>query len=421
MNNDFVSLPPYVVNDINPVMGFAENIDWGTNTLKIPQIHLEHKLTGKGIKVAVIDTGVDPNHEDLQGAVIKTLNTTSEPYAFTNGHGTGCAGIIGARKNDKGILSVAPDCQIIAIKALTESGNGSMTDIVEAIHLAIAEGVHVINMSLGGGGGTPALQSAVEKAAAAGIYVICSAGNSGTDNSVGYPARYPQAYAIAATNQSNKVSAFSSRGQEVDIAAPGERILTTWKNGAYAVVSGTSFSAPYVSGCFALFCEAKIKMDHPRLKATAIDIEEPGQDHKSGYGLINPFEIIKRYKNLAEPKPCLGATGLTWTNITETSARLSWNPEPSAFNFSVCFKEKAGNNWKESQPTHGPFVDITNLKPGTEYDFYIRSNCANGTKPSETVTLKTLGTTTPETPPVNLTKIHQIKTLLDQFIAENTK
>lgn len=397
--NEIITLPPYVVNDANPIMGFAENIDWGTNLLKIPQIHSEFKLTGKGVKVAVIDTGVDANHEDLKGAVIKTLNTTNEPYSSTNGHGTGTAGIIGARKNNTGILSVAPDCQIIAIKALTESGSGSMTDIVEAINLAINEGVHVINMSLGGGAGTASLQAAVQKAAAAGIYVICSAGNSGGDNSVGYPARYPQAYAVGAINQSNKISAFSSRGDEVDIAAPGERVLTCWKNGGYATVSGTSFSAPYVSGCFALFVEAKIKMDLLKLKETAIDIEEPGEDNKSGYGLIQPYELIKKNTNMACAAPVL-----SFSAINENSVTISWPSVPGGFNYTVEYKRSDSQNWGGQQITRATSVALNNLSPNTNYDFRVKANCSTGISPFTQISAKTIGAT-----PITCPKIDVVR------------
>lgn len=294
MTNDFF-LPPHVINEYDPVLPQSQTIDWGTNVLNIPEIHAAG-LTGKGIRIAVIDTGVDSEHPDLVGAIDSMHNTTSEPYAFTNGHGTGVAGIIGARNNSDGILGTAPDCKIIAIKAMSENGGGSLTDIIKAIDLAIQSMVHVINLSLGTTADVPGLKSAIERARRAGIYVVCSAGNAGRDNSVVYPARYESTYAVGATNQAGNVSAFSSRGWEVDIAAPGERVLTTWRNKSYARVSGTSFASPYVAGLFALFLEANIKINHNRLKQTAIDIEEPGQDQKSGHGLINPKAFIDRYK-----------------------------------------------------------------------------------------------------------------------------
>lgn len=374
-----VFLPPYVVNDANPVLPNAETIDWSILSLKIPQIHSEFKLTGKGVKVAIIDTGVHADHEDLKGKVIETHNTTSEAYGWTNGHGTGVAALVGASKNTTGILSVAPDCQIIAIKALTESGSGSMVDIVEAVNLAIDRGAHVINMSLGGGGGFAPLEAAINRAAAAGIYVISSAGNSGADNSVGYPGKYPNGYAIAATNQAGKVSAFSSRGPEVDIAAPGERVLTAWKNGGYATVSGTSFSSPIVAGCFALFVQAKIKVTLEMLKSTAIDIEEPGFDHKAGYGLINPYELIKKYATMEEPViKCPAPTNFRVSNIGQTDALAEWDASQGAFNYVVQIRKQGENDWKQVNITRITSMPVSNLTQNTDYELRIHAACSNG-------------------------------------------
>src|SRR5688572_20851466 len=193
-----VKLPPFVVNEVGPVLSFAQTNDWGIDRLLIPKIHAAG-FTGKGIRIAVIDTGVE-NHTDLQGAVIKRLKTTSEAYTSTNGHGTGVAGIIGARNNAAGVLGVAYDSEIVSIKALDETGSGSLINIAAAINLAVAEGAHVINLSLGSSGTSKALEAAILNAVNKGIFVVCAAGNDGTDNSVNYPARYIQTYAVGAIN-----------------------------------------------------------------------------------------------------------------------------------------------------------------------------------------------------------------------------
>lgn len=289
--NKEVQLPPFVVNEINPVLPLSQTPDWGHDFLRIPEIH-KIGLTGKNVRIAVIDTACDTAHPDLINSIENIHNLTAEPYKATNNHSTGVCGVIGARNNATGVLGVAPDCKLIPIKALDESGSGSLDTIIKAIDLAISLNVDIINMSLGATGTTNALKQAIARAFAKGIYIVCAAGNSGLDNDVNYPARYAETYGVAAINQSGKISAFSSRGWEVDIAAPGERILTTWKNNSYAKVSGTSFAAPYVAGLFALFLEAKIKVTHDLLKKTSIDIEELGPDTKSGYGLINPVLVV---------------------------------------------------------------------------------------------------------------------------------
>lgn len=308
MSKNDCFLPPHVVNEYGPVLPQSQTIDWSINVLDIPKIHKEFGYRGKGMVAAVIDTGIDKDHPDLKGAISKIINVTAESMAASHGHGIGVAGLIGARDNNTGIYSVAPECQIIGIKAMRETGGGSLAEINKGIDAAIREGVDVINLSLGTTSDVPSLKAAVQRAVDAGIYVICSAGNAGGSNSVVYPARYPIAYAIGATNQAGNVSAFSSRGWEVDVAAPGERVLTSWKNKTFARVSGTSFSAPIVSGLFLLFKEAGIDMTHKIIQETSIDIEEPGQDQKSGHGLIDPYKIISKYgkpKDSEDPKdPC---------------------------------------------------------------------------------------------------------------------
>lgn len=391
-----VQLPPFVVNDINPVMSFAENIDWSISILDIPRIHKEFGLTGKGVKVAVLDTACDVEHEDLKGAVIEAYNTTNEPYptnksAF-NGHSIAVSSLIGARRNNLGILSVAPDCEIIAIKCLMESGSGTMIDITEAINLAVDRGAHIINLSLGGASSTPALQAAVKRAASRGVYVICAAGNSGGNNTVGYPGKYEEAYAVAAINSQKRVSAFSSRGLEVDIAAPGERVLTCFKNNGYATISGTSFASPIVSGCFALFKQGGIKADWQMLKDTAIDIEEPGHDVKAGHGLINPYEIVKRYYKKQEV--CVDPV-VSVVDITESSAKLQW-PAAADHMYTVLVHRKDGTI--SDYRTSNNWFTINDLLPNTKYLAQVRANCNNGVSLTTEVNFITKTSSSPNVP-----------------------
>lgn len=379
-----VSLPPYVINDLSPIRTQSETIDWCMNTLQIPRIRAEFGLTGKGVKVAVIDTGCHIDHEDLKGAVISHHNVTNEPYAWSNGHGSGVASLIGARQNDLGIQSVAPNCQIIAIKALAESGSGSLTDIVKGIDLAVSLGANVINMSLGGNQGTPAMEQAIKNAINKGIHVICAAGNSGGDNTVGWPARYAETVAVGATNQNNQSSAFTSRGPEVDIAAPGERILVAWKNGGYATVSGTSFSSPLMAGCYALFVEAGIKVTHTMLRETAIDIEEPGFDNKSGFGLFNPYEIIKKYK-ASSTCAAINTTTASITNITDNSLTISWSGLLLAgIKYSISVYQGSTSVFV-NKVVSSSSIDLTGLSPNSTYLVKIKTVCPNGSMSAESL------------------------------------
>ncbi len=299
-----VTLPPHYIENIMEVIPFSETTDWGLTSLNIPDFHAMG-ITGKGIKVAVLDTGADPKHQDLKDGITELINVSGENLGFSNGHGTGTCGVLGARKNGNGIIGVAPDCEIIAIKVLRENGGGTYSAIIAGVEAAISKGVDIINMSLGGPSDNPSLESVVNKAVRRGITVICAAGNAGGTDTVSYPARYPSVIAVAATNKHREISSFSSRGKEVDVAAPGEKVRTAWKNNTYAVVSGTSFASPFCAGIAALMMDIGRKLTLQIIKETAFDIEEPGFDTSSGYGIINPFEMLSTHP---EPTPVASIT-----------------------------------------------------------------------------------------------------------------
>lgn len=287
--------PPFVINQFSPVLPLTQLVGWGLNKLGIDTIH-SAGFTGRGIRVAVLDTRVDHSHPDLVGAVIKSLNTTNEADTVAlGGHGTAVAGIIGARNNTTGILGYAPDCEIVAIKVMKESGSGDISDIVEGIDLAVSEKCNIINLSLGTSYDYPGMRDAVKRATDAGILVVCAAGNDGTTDSVNYPGRYPLALAVAAIRESGNISAFSSMGWDVDLACAGESIVCPWKNGGYVTISGTSFASPACAGILALLLQAGLQITQERLYETCIDIESPGRDVKAGYGLINPNGYITKY------------------------------------------------------------------------------------------------------------------------------
>jgi len=301
-DNEFFH-PPFVVNDFNPAISLTQTVDWGLNKLGMPSIH-ESGITGKGIKIAILDTRVKADHPDLKGAVVKSLNATAEPDTVSyGGHGIACAGIAGGRNNSTGVLGYAPECDIVAIKVMAESGSGNLADIVKGIDMAIAEGCHIISMSLGTSSDVSSLRLAVKRATDKGIFVVAAAGNDGQVDSVNYPGKYENVIAVAATNQAGDVSAFSSMGWDVDIAAPGERILCCWKNNGYVTISGTSMATPAIAGILACLLQAKLEVTQQKLYDTAIDIGDVGKDIKSGYGLISPSGYIAKYTPPPPPPP----------------------------------------------------------------------------------------------------------------------
>jgi thermitase len=222
----------------------------------LPKIDLGRALdltTGSGVIVGCIDSGVDYNHPDMVGQVIKGWNfpgNNADPMD-DNGHGTHTAGTIGALTNNNvGIAGIAGGCKILAVKALDAQGSGNTSDIASAMAYAVQHGAKVINMSLGGPQESQTLHAAVQQAASAGVLVVAAAGNDGTQT-LNYPAAYPEALSVGASDESDNRASFSSYGSWVSIAAPGTNILSTTK-GAYEVMQGTSMAAPHVAGVAAL-------------------------------------------------------------------------------------------------------------------------------------------------------------------------
>ncbi|GEK58922.1 serine protease [Marinococcus halophilus] len=223
---------------------------------------------GTGNIIAVIDTGCQTDHPDLQHQIVGGRNFTSDYYGApsmiedNNGHGTHVAGTIAAAGNGLGIAGVAPKARLLILKALNGAGSGSMQGIIEAVRYAVSwrgsneEQVRVISMSLGGPQDVPELHEAIKEAVAADIAVVCAAGNEG-DGDAGteefaYPGAYNEVIQVGAVNFSTKLTPFTNTNDEIDLVAPGASILSTYTGSSYARLSGTSMAAPHVSGALAL-------------------------------------------------------------------------------------------------------------------------------------------------------------------------
>lgn len=208
--------------------------------------------TGDPVKVAIIDTGISNTHPDLSANIKGGVNTINPRISWNddNGHGTHVAGIVAAINNTIGVVGVGPEIDLYAVKVLDRNGSGYLSDVIEGLDWAIKNKIQVVNMSLGTASNVLSLQEAVQRANAAGIVQVAAAGNSG--GSVIYPAAYPEVIAVSATDSSDTIASWSSRGPEIDLAAPGVNIYSTYKGSAYATLSGTSMAAPHVTGVAAL-------------------------------------------------------------------------------------------------------------------------------------------------------------------------
>jgi len=251
---------------------------------------------GAGQRVAVLDTGVQRNHEDLGGMQVQNGAVFGQPEPATvdgGNHGTRLAGIIAAATdNKKGIAGAAPAADILPVKVLDPSGSGSSSNVANGIIWAVdSGGADVINLSLGGPNPSNAMRQAIQHAVFdRGVPVIASAGNSGRCGQPSYPGAFPEVLAVGATDQSNGWASFSTTGPYVSITAPGVSILSTFPPNEYRAGSGTSFSAPYVAAAAAIvrartgFTAGQV---YARLTGTATDLGSPGWDPFFGWGLVN--------------------------------------------------------------------------------------------------------------------------------------
>ncbi|MDD5629023.1 MAG: S8 family serine peptidase, partial [Elusimicrobia bacterium] len=216
-------------------------IPWGVERVRAPAAW--DYTQGAKVRVAVVDTGIYTEHSDLKGKVdggydAFTKSELKANYQDKNGHGTHVAGTIAGIKDGKGVAGVAPKARLYAVRVLDEDGSGSISGIVDGIIWCANNHIQVANMSLGSDSPSPALQRALRYAKAMGVVVVAAAGNSG--GSVGYPAAYPETIAVSASDSSDQIASFSSRGAEVDFIAPGVSIVSSAMDGGFANFNGTS-------------------------------------------------------------------------------------------------------------------------------------------------------------------------------------
>ncbi|MEK7383588.1 MAG: S8 family peptidase [Elusimicrobiota bacterium] len=228
-------------------------LTWGISRVHAPAAW--DTTEGKGVKVAVIDTGIDMTHPDLQGKVdggYSAIKKTENPEDYTddNGHGTHVSGTIAALRNGKGVVGVAPKARLYAVKVLDADGSGNLSDVIDGIVWAAKNDMQVANMSLGAPVSSDAMQRAVRYAKGRGVIIVAAAGNSG--GAVGFPGSYPEVVAVSASDSKDQLASFSSRGPEVDFVAPGVDVVSTKMGGGYVSYSGTSMACPHVAGLVAL-------------------------------------------------------------------------------------------------------------------------------------------------------------------------
>lgn len=263
----------------------------------LPQIATESGWSvskgSKDIVVAVIDTGVQADHPDLQGRLVEGVNIVdpSSPPDDDVGHGTHVAGIISAAVNNgEGVAGMTWYTKIMPVKALDSTGAGSTYSVAEGVLWAVDHGANVINMSLGNYAQAEFLHDALKYAYDHGVVLVAASGNDNTDRP-GFPAAYPEVLAVAATNPDKTRAEYSNYGDYIDIAAPGTNIPSTYPGSRYAALSGTSMASPHVAALASLVRAVNPQLSNEEvmdvLRRTARDLGAQGKDNDFGYGEID--------------------------------------------------------------------------------------------------------------------------------------
>lgn len=272
--------------------------------------------SGRGVVVAVVDTGVRRDHPDLAGQVLagRDFVAPGTPATDQNGHGTHVAGIIAARAgNGRGVAGLAKSSRILPVRVLDAAGSGDTAAVARGIVWAVKHGADVVNLSLGTTRSDTATREAVAYAVSRNVVVVAAAGNDGCAFLFGspttYPASYPDVIGVAAVDRNGATASYSSCGSWVDVAAPGSDIFSTMiarpdsrlgcpATAMYCSLSGTSMASPQVAASAALLIARlgkgwRASTVGSIIQGSADDVGAAGRDRSTGTGIINPRRMLR--------------------------------------------------------------------------------------------------------------------------------
>lgn len=262
----------------------------------------------KNVIVAVVDTGVDLDHPEFKGKLVKGHNfvDNSDVPQDDNGHGSHVSGVIAARANNgTGIAGMSWNSKIMPIKAIGSDGSGSAYDIAQGIYWAADHGADVINLSVGNYTSSAALKEACKYAFDKNVILVAASGND-SSSQPSYPAAYPEVMSVAAVDHNREQAEFSNYGDYVDVAAPGVDIPSTYIYSDYAALSGTSMACPHVAALASLIRSVNPGMKNTDviklIQRTAVDLGAPGKDEAYGYGLINVNAALTKASQSGAPQ-----------------------------------------------------------------------------------------------------------------------
>jgi len=273
-------------------------LPWGVDRIGAELVHSWNK--GQGVKVAILDTGIDLDHPDLRVAGDVTFVPGTTSGDDDNGHGTLVAGITAALDNSIGTVGIAPEVELYAVKVLDKNGIGTMSSLRRGIEWAIENDMQVINMSFGVDAKLGhEFRRVLKEAYRAGIVIVAAAGNDGTAEGEGdtmwAPAKYKQVIAVGAIDEADNRCSLSSTGDTLELVAPGVNIHSTRKGGGYANLNATSAASPHVAGVVALLIASGVTDNvevRQILQGTAEDLGTSGWDSQYGHGLVNATEAL---------------------------------------------------------------------------------------------------------------------------------
>jgi len=298
--NNIYKLPPILKERIAHSRSTIEQLGWGLQRHRLPECW--ELATGKNVNIYILDTGGDVNHPELKNNVKGTYNAVTGNLDVTDvyGHGTHVSGISGADDNKIGMIGVAPDANIYLVNIFAGEG-ANLFDYLAGLDWVKnhqVDGPKVVNLSIGSPDASYLEEEKLTELYDAGITVVAAAGNDGDFYAdINFPGRYDTTIAAASSRGDDNISDFSSKGKGVDLAAPGDGIISAVPGGGYQQWSGTSMAAPFVTGIVGLMLEINPKLTpaeiKDRLTKTATDIYEAGKDINSGFGLINPLVVLQ--------------------------------------------------------------------------------------------------------------------------------
>lgn len=302
---NYFRLPPDVkIKAVTKAL--SEVVDWSLNYMHIPELWKQTK--GKGVHVAVLDTGFSP-HPDLDDAMVETVDFTHSPSGARDvvGHSMWCLGMIGGRANGIGVIGVMPECRMSAYKVLGDGGSGDENSIGAAMERVLQTDVDICSLSLGGGQMSDGLRKLFQRfTSKRGKFLFGAAGNDGNLLDVNYPAKWPEFLCIGAIGKDGRPTRFSNGGPRVDAYAPGLEMVSTipMERGGYGTMSGTSMACPQAAAIGGLALAKHREFQG----ATELATTEQMREHikrtakmENGIGIINPVALLDEIKSEQPP------------------------------------------------------------------------------------------------------------------------